>query len=655
VRARRQETAPAGKPASRPQPASRILRPARLALELGSRSVHGKLLRIVMLTTLAALLIAGIAMLTSDLAVYRRSWASDLTTEAHILALSTAPALAFDDPQVAGRDLSALRVRPGLRVAALYDAKGRLFSQWVAPQEQPPAATLAPSRLGALSGTARIAGERVYVYQPVMQRGEWLGTVYLQAQYSVLGRLQTYIGIFLVVTFGSLLLALVLSRRLQAAITGPLAAMANVARQVIERRDYSLRAEKTTDDEIGIVVDAFNAMLDEVEVRNRALREADQRKDEFLATLAHELRNPLAPIRQATKILDSGRADEHQRRWAGEIIARQVQRMALLLDDLLDVSRITRGRLELRKEPVELATVVSSAVEVARPLIDAKKHTLEMRLPPQTVRVNADPLRLSQALSNLLTNAAKYTDPGGKIVLAAQLTESELRISVEDTGIGVSRQSLPRLFQPFTQLDPAADHSEGGLGIGLALVKGLIELHGGSVEAASAGLGHGTTFAVRLPYAAIAVEESGKGPGLAAQARSAGRCKLLVVDDNRDAAGTLAVLLRMSGHEVSVAHRGDDALKIAAREHPQVFILDIGMPEMSGYELAERIRQRDWGKQALLIALTGWGQPADKQRASAAGFDHHLTKPVDPEELERILTSVGKARSGDRRTGEAAS
>lgn len=618
------------------------------------QTVRGKLLRIVMLTTLAALLIAGIAMLTSDLAAYRRSSASDLTTEAHILALSTAPALAFDDPQVATQDLSALRVRPGMRVAALYDAKGRLFSQWAAAGEKPPDAMLAPARLRSLSGTARISGEHVIVYQSVTQGGEWLGAVYLRAQYSVLGRLQTYVGIFVIVTVGSLLLALVLSGRLQEAITEPLAAMANVARQVIEHRDYSLRARKTTDDEIGIVVDAFNAMLDEVEARNEALREADRRKDEFLATLAHELRNPLAPIRQATKILDSPRAEEHQRRWAREIIARQVQRMALLLDDLLEVSRITRGRLELRKEAVELVDVVNSAVEIARPLIDAKQHVLEIRLPAEPIRMHADPLRFSQALSNLLTNAAKYTDRGGRIILTAQLHEKELRVAVQDTGIGVSRQALPKLFQPFTQLDPAANRSEGGLGIGLALVKGLVELHGGSVEVASPGPGQGTTFTVRIPHAAIAADDPGQEALQVTQARPAERRKLLVVDDNRDAAGTLAALLRMAGHQVLVAHHGQDALAIAAREQPEVFILDIGMPEMSGYELAERIRQEDWGKQALLVALTGWGQPADKRRAAEAGFDEHMTKPVDPEELERMIAAFSKEKSGDRLVGDSA-
>jgi len=615
-----------------------FLRPEWLALERAPRTVRGKLLRVVMLTTLVALIIAGIAMLTSDLAAYRRSWASDLTTEADILALSTAPALSFDDHQLAEQDLMALRVRPGLRVAALYDDRGTLYAAYVAPGEGAPEAQIGPRQLAALSGHARMFGERVDVFKRVERRGEWLGTVYLRARYTVIGRLQVYLGIFVLVTIGSLVLALILSRRLQEAITAPLAAMAQVARHVIQNRDYSLRAEKTSDDEIGIVVDAFNRMLDEVHSRAEALREADRRKDEFLATLAHELRNPLAPIRQATMILESDRADPRQRQWAMQIISRQVQRMALLLDDLLEVSRITRGRLELRKRSVDLAEVASSAVEVARPLIDAKEHTLEVRLPAQPVSFRADPLRLSQALSNLLTNAAKYTDPRGRIVLAAGLQDGGLWISVEDTGIGVSPEAVHKLFQPFTQLHSAGTRSEGGLGIGLALAKGLIELHGGTVEASSPGIGLGTTFLVRLPItAADAADADGEGLPAVQGRPDTRRRHVLVIDDNRDAADTLGDVLRIAGHRVDVAHRGVDALQIAERVHPEVYIVDIGMPEINGYELARRIREKLWGEDALLIALTGWGQPADKQSAMAAGFDYHFTKPVDPEELGKVL------------------
>lgn len=626
-------------------------KPGPFATERSPRSVRGKLLRVVMLTTLVALLITGIAMLTNDLTAYRLSWARDLTTEADILTLATAPALAFDDKEVARQDLAALRVRPGLRVAALYDVNGKLYAQYVASGEQLPPPSIAPQRLRTLSGAARVAGERVEVFRPVEQRGEWLGTVYLMARYSLVGRIRAYLTIFALVTLGSLILALVLSERLQAAITSPLAAMAAVARQVIQKRDYSLRAEKTTDDEIGIVVEAFNGMLDEVQARTQALRDADRRKDEFLATLAHELRNPLAPIRHATKILESPRADERQRRWAEQVIARQVQRMALLLDDLLDVSRITRGRLELRKEPVELATVVHSAVEVARPLIDAKQHTLEIHLPREPTRFEADPLRLSQALSNLLTNAAKYTDPHGRILIRAERQRDELRIEIDDTGIGLSPEALSQLFQPFTQLNATISRSEGGLGIGLALVKGLIELHGGTVEASSPGVGRGARFTVRMPAAAVAEKRPAADQPEAAAARPAGRLNVLLVDDNCDAANTLAVVLRMAGHEVCVAHNGADALQIAAREHPQVYVLDIGMPGMTGYELAGRIRAESWGKRALLLALTGWGQLADRQRALSAGFDQHLTKPVSPDELQRLIAGVAERSAGSKAPG----
>jgi two-component system, sensor histidine kinase len=628
------------------QRATGFIRAAALGLNLGSRTVHGKLLRAVMVTTLTALLIAGAAMLTSDLVAYRHSAASDLMTESNILALSTAPALAFDDSKVAQQDLNALRARPGLLVAALYDAHGRLFAQYVTPGVRRPPSFIAPAALAKLSGTADTLGEVAEVYQPIRQQGEWLGTIYLRGRYSVLARLRAYLEIFSLVAIASLALALVLSRQLQQAITTPLGAIAEVARRIMQERDYSLRAQRVTDDEIGIVVDAFNGMLDEVQAGNRALREADRRKDEFLATLAHELRNPLAPIRHATQILNSEEADERQRRWAREIIARQVQRMALLLDDLLDVSRITQGRFELRREPVDLAMVVNSAVEVARPLLEAKRHLLEIDLPAQPMRIEADPLRLSQALSNLLTNAAKYTDPEGRITLRAAAGHDEITIEIEDNGIGLTREALAQLFQPFTQIKASESRSEGGLGIGLALVKGLIELHNGTVEGSSAGLGHGTKFTIRLPATATSNPPVSK-PRSEAQPVTRGRLrKVLVVDDNRDAAETLAAVLRMSGHTVSVAYDARDALRVAAREQPEVCILDIGLPEMSGYELARRIRQESWGEIALLIALTGWGQPADKQRALVAGFDRHLTKPVHPDEVERLLAESHTRFSG---------
>jgi CheY-like chemotaxis protein len=370
------------------------------------------------------------------------------------------------------------------------------------------------------------------------------------------------------------------------------------------------------------------------------LREADRRKDEFLATLAHELRNPLAPIRNAAKLLESPGADERQRQWGRDVISRQVQRMALLLDDLLDVSRITSGRLQLRKEPVDLAALVASAVETARPLIDSKRHSIDIVLPPEPVELVVDPLRLSQALSNLLTNAAKYTDPAGHIRLVASLVQGDLSLSVSDSGIGLPADALPKLFEMFSQLDSAVDRAEGGLGIGLALVKGLVVLHGGTVEAASDGPGRGSTFTISLPrtglvapkrqpYAAPSPYRPQTGP----------RCKVLVADDNGDAAQTLALILKMSGYDVHLATSGSEALALARRERPDAIFLDIGMPDMSGYEVAGSVRGESWGEAALLVAVTGWGQPNDKEKSRAAGFNHHLTKPVDLEQVAQLLSA----------------
>jgi len=346
-------------------------------------------------------------------------------------------------------------------------------------------------------------GEHVELAQPVERNGERLGTIYLRARFDVLGRIEAYAGIFTLAGLLSMAVAFVLSKRMQKSITEPLDAIATVARAVVNGRDYSLRAAKISDDEIGMVVDAFNKMLDEVQVRTRELGEADRRKDEFLATLAHELRNPLAPIRHAVKLMESEQVEERQRLWAREVISRQVQRMALLLDDLLDVSRITKGRLDLKVEEVDLESLIRAAVETARPLIDTKQHRLKFDLPPRPVILAVDPLRLSQSLSNLLTNAAKYTDAGGLITLTVRVSQAGVSMSVKDTGIGFEPRALPELFAMFSQVDSAIARSEGGLGIGLALVKGLIELHGGTIEGFSAGPGTGSEFTIHLPRSTI--------------------------------------------------------------------------------------------------------------------------------------------------------
>lgn len=605
---------------------------------LARGSVRGKLLRVMLLTTAIALCVAGIALLTHELSVYRTTGSADLSTEAAILASSTAPALAFDDHTVAERNLGALAARRRVMVAALYSANGALYAVFVRPGELPPPRTPPPAGV-------RISGEYIEVAQPVERSGEALGTIYLRARYDVAGRVEAYLGIFVLVMLLSMVVALLLSRRLQKGITEPLDAIAAVAREIVRGSDYSLRATKFSDDEIGVVVDAFNKMLAEVQARSQALREADQRKDEFLATLAHELRNPLAPIRHAVKLLESHGVEEKARQWARQVIARQVQRMALLLDDLLEVSRITRGRLDLKVATVDLDSLVEAAVETAKPLIDSKRHELKIDLPPQPVRVAVDPLRVSQALSNLLTNAAKYTDAGGRIHLTVAVSQTGVTMAVKDNGIGFEPGALPGMFEMFSQIDSAIARSEGGLGIGLALVKGLIALHGGYVEGFSAGPGEGSEFTIHLPHSVVVPDcAESAAPSQGRLPAKDIAIKILVADDNRDAADSLALLLEMNGHEVAVAHSGEEALRNAQQRPPHAMILDIGMPDVTGYEVARRVRAEPWGSEVLLVAVTGWGQKEDKEHASAAGFDRHMTKPVDPDMIEDLLREFVNSR-----------
>jgi PAS domain S-box-containing protein len=411
---------------------------------------------------------------------------------------------------------------------------------------------------------------------------------------------------------------------------------------VRKRRDGSLLHVSVTvspiKDRDGAIVGASNVARDISQQKqlNAALLETDRRKDEFLATLAHELRNPLAPIRQAALISKDPAATEAQKRWSHDVINRQVQHMALLLDDLLDISRITRGTLELRTEATDLAAIVEAAVETARPAIDARGHTFSVELPREPIRLVADKLRLAQVLANLLTNAAKYTDPGGSIRLQAwREPAGELAISVRDSGIGIAPDALTSVFEMFSQVTATRDRSEGGLGIGLALSRGLVSLHDGRIEARSEGSGRGSEFVVHLPLRDAVPPE--RVPPLATAPRAGVRRQVLVADDNRDAADSLAMLLRMEGHEVEVVHDGRAALEALLGGRAQVALLDIGMPEMNGYEIARQLRSHSPGSGVALIAVTGWGQGSDKAEALAAGFDHHFTKPVDPDRLIGLL------------------
>ncbi len=381
-------------------------------------------------------------------------------------------------------------------------------------------------------------------------------------------------------------------------------------------------------------------MEDELRQLAANLSDADRRKDEFLATLAHELRNPLAPIRNALQILRLSPDPEVQEQ-SRCLMQRQLDQIVRLVDDLLDVSRISTGKLVLRKEQVELRTVVDGAVETIRPLIDRMGHRLTVTLPDPSLTVDADPTRLGQVISNLLNNAAKYSDRGGHVRLTAERQGSDVLVSVRDTGVGIAADHLPGIFQMFSQVEGTLERSQGGLGIGLTLVKRLVELHGGIIEARSEGPGKGSEFVVRLPLvveasrpAAPAVTDESPAPKSS--------LRILIVDDNRDSADSLGMLLRIMGNDIRTAYDGQQGVDWAGEFQPDVLLLDLGLPKLNGFEACRRIRKEAWGQRMIVIAMTGWGQDGDRQRTHEAGFDHHLVKPVDPDTLMTMLAGLSQ-------------
>jgi PAS domain S-box-containing protein len=718
------------------------------------RSVHAKITALVVTTTLVALMLTAVALIYYAMRDYRQTHLADVRTQAEVLARASAAALAFNDRREALQNLRVLSARPDIEQAALYGADGALFAAYArnaAPNV--PAMALAPEH--------RIDGNRLKLFHRVQEGGQLLGTVYLESNQRLTERLTAYVLILAAVMAIALVAALALSARMQRAVTRPILNVSRAAHAVIERQDFSVRADKTSEDEIGALTDAFNRMLEEIDRRTKALveseqrfrtiadsapvlmwmnddtgavfvnrayldflgvstqvdvrgfdwtryvhaedreeyvsawlrcvedgtpfdkefrfrrydgayrwmrsvavprvtaggewlgytgctfdvhdarmsahalREADRRKDEFLATLAHELRNPLAPIRNAVRLmaLEGGAGRTPQ---VLEMLERQVHHMVRLVDDLIDVSRVSRGTIELQCERLDLGRLLRTAAETSKPLIERARHRLNLSLPVEPLSVHGDAVRLAQVFANLLNNAAKYTDNGGDIEISVQRDGTEAVVTVRDDGIGLAPDQLPRLFEMFTQLDRGRARAQGGLGIGLSLAKRLVQMHGGTIRAESEGLGRGSCFTVRLPLAAEIAAESPASPR-ADPPQSLELQRLLVVDDNRDAADSLAMLLEALGAQVQVAHDGAAALAAFERFSPRFVLLDLGMPGMNGLEVARRLRERANGHAVTLVALTGWGQADDRERTRAAGFDHHLVKPVDMAVLQALL------------------
>jgi two-component system CheB/CheR fusion protein len=393
-----------------------------------------------------------------------------------------------------------------------------------------------------------------------------------------------------------------------------------------------------------------NTDISDIKHMEEALRDADRRKDEFLATLAHELRNPLAPIRNGLHVMRLSGNESDTIAEARTMMERQVDQMVRLVDDLLDVSRITRNKLELRMLRIELSVVVQSAIETSRPLIEQGRHSLSVALPSEPVYLEGDAVRLAQVFSNLLNNSAKYTEPGGNISLTAELRPGEVWVRIKDNGLGIPADALPRIFEMFSQVDRNLERAQGGLGIGLTLVRSLVEMHGGAVAAHSDGPGQGSEFIVRLPMVEQEqADPESQVPG-ADSAEATQRRRILVVDDNRDSAISLGMMLKIMGNEIRTAHDGLAAIDAAAKFLPDIILLDIGLPKLNGYEACRLIREQPWSQGMMIVALTGWGQDEDRRRSAEAGFNHHLVKPVDIGVLQTLLAgSMEHVRASEGR------
>jgi signal transduction histidine kinase/ActR/RegA family two-component response regulator len=591
-------------------------------------------MRVVMTTTLVALMLSSALLLVYELNTHRRSWLQDLQTQTELVAQACLPALAFDDPRVARENLALLRLRPQIEAAALYDETGRQFAAYAAAGQGG-----LPLRADGAGAGHEFDRDRLELRHSIFQQDERLGTLIVRAHYDVLPRLLDYLGILALVILSSFGLAALVAGRLQRGVTDPIVAVSNTAREVVLQRDYALRAAKTTDDEVGTLVDAFNDMLRELGGQSDALQAADRRKDEFLATLAHELRNPLAPVSTALAILQRGDSDAATQARLVTMMQRQMGQFTRLIDDLMEVSRVSTGRLRLSVEQLDLVELVHAAVESAAPSLLERRHTLVVSW-PDPVWVEGDHTRLGQVFANLLGNATKYTEAGGRIEIAFDVQPDQVAVCIADNGIGIAPEMQQEVFDMFVQVDRTLTR-RAGLGVGLSLARQLVLLHKGSLSLHSAGLGRGSRFTVTLPRL--------PGPSPAptpVPATSVGfqgvpwrSLSILLADDNRDFVDSLASVLVSAGHRVQVAYDGTMAMHLVSVATPDVGLFDIGMPLVDGYTLAAMVRRQPRGKDCLLVAVTGWGQQADRSRARDAGFDEHLVKPVNLDALLQLLSA----------------
>ena len=619
-------------------------------------SLRKQLTKAFMLTTLVAFALNAGLIVAYEFERYREEAVAELHTQETILAKALVPSLVFNDPEAAAQQLSSLEERRDVLAAEVFSANGRPFAQY---RRTPlvPASLPAQNPLPSLG--SRFSNDELEMAYDVFHDGERVGTLYLRARHDVLKRLGSYAVIQALVMAVSLGLALVVFGRVRGRIVEPIARVAKVAETVISERDWKLRAPAAETREIDALVQAFNGMLAEVEAnsselrrevaeRERAeqdLRAGDRRKDEFLATLAHEIRNPLAPMMNALSLLRREDTLPKVRDKALGILDRQLRHVIRLIDDLLDVSRITTGKLSLQMSNVDLNQVLRSALELIEPVARARRLELEAAIPASPCWVIGDSARLLQVFSNLLSNACRYTPEGGRIDVGTRSDSHGVGVDITDTGVGIEPAFQERVFELFEQGDKSLERGNTGLGIGLTLSRQLVLLHGGTIRVASDGIGRGSTFTVELPTAVSAPQNLAEVPA-AGNLQSLAGIHILVADDNVDFAESLQVALESAGIAVRTVNDGRAALAAAQAHEPDLAILDIGMPGLNGYDLARALRADAATTAIVLFAVSGWGQASDKDLASQAGFDRHFVKPVTPEAL---LEAIAEAMAPGRR------
>jgi signal transduction histidine kinase/CheY-like chemotaxis protein len=595
--------------------------------------IRRKLLVIGLAAAVCALLVSSVIFLTASYVLVRRNVHENLRAQADIVADNTTAAVAFADRAAATETVRALRATPDVDLACVFDQQGRLFAQYArdgaavaCPDAPPPDQDM-------------VRSSSVLIVRPIAVGARRVGTLYVRGTLSEVAtriRLQAYAALAGLML--GALVAVLIAERLQHIISGPIARLGRTAAEISRRGDYSVRAQRQGDDEVGTLVDTFNEMVGEVERRDEQLRAASRLKDEFLAAVSHELRTPLNAILGWLQILRTAPATPGMQERALGSLERNARAQARLIEDLLDISRIVSGKLHLKTGIVDLVTVVDAAIEVVRPAADAKHITIERRLPPDPCVVTGDADRLQQIVWNLLSNAVKFTPSGGRVEIQARQEGGTCLIEVRDSGIGISKDFLPYVFDRFRQADGSMTRQQGGLGLGLAIVRELVELHGGTVSASSDGHERGATFSIRLPrLAAAAVRQAEPAQKRAADLHD---LAVLVVDDDADSRDVAGAALATVGARVEAVDSSAKALRAIGVRAFDVLVCDIAMPDVDGLTLMRQVREA--GIVTPAVAVTAYASSDERARASAAGFQEFVAKPYD---LSTLVDAIARARA----------